>query len=127
MGSSFGVLTMVDTSWEMDDHDDATSSRSSSSSSTTTRTNTTTMHDDTYPNTTVPGYPLRWQCPGIVKKFQSFDKLTSVHGNCNDGYMLVSGYSHGVRIYDLNTGACVADPSDIHTDHINISRFANHR
>ncbi len=40
--------------------------------------------------------------------------------------MLVSGYSHSVRLYDLETGAVVRTYEEIHNDHINISRFSNH-
>lgn len=43
----------------------------------------------------------------IVSEFSPFDKLTSVHVNCTDDYMLASGYSHNVAMYDLETGAVV--------------------
>lgn len=103
----------------------------------------------------------------IVRRYETFPKLTSIHGNCEDQvlmmmwienllnaclpvppcprphipssthpsiqhppknqqYVLVSGYSHDVRLYDMETGAVVRTYAGIHEDHINISRFANH-
>lgn len=61
----------------------------------------------------------------MVRKYEEFPKLTSIHGNCEDQFVLVSGYSHDVRLYDLETGAVVRTYEGIHQDHINISRFAN--
>lgn len=58
----------------------------------------------------------------LVRTYPAFERLTSVHGNCRDEYVLVSGYSHGVRLLDLHTGAVVRDLNNIHDDHINISR-----
>jgi hypothetical protein len=40
----------------------------------------------------------------VVQKFDNFEKLTSVHVNSSDDYMLASGYSLSVAMYDLETG-----------------------
>ncbi|CAM9440289.1 unnamed protein product, partial [Laminaria digitata] len=62
----------------------------------------------------------------IVTEFSKFEKLTSVHINSTDDLMLASGYTHGVRLFDVATGSVVREFAEIHEDHINISRFANH-
>ncbi|CAN0433831.1 unnamed protein product, partial [Ectocarpus sp. 12 AP-2014] len=62
----------------------------------------------------------------IVTEFAQFEKLTSVHINSTDDQMLASGYTYGVKLFDLSTGQVVRDFKDVHEDHINISRFANH-
>lgn len=36
--------------------------------------------------------------------FSNFEKLTSVHVNSTDDHMLASGYTFGVRLFDLGTG-----------------------
>ena len=61
----------------------------------------------------------------VAYSFQPFDKLTSVHVNCNDDYLIASGYSHSVAMYDLETGKFVRNFTNIHSGHINISRFGN--
>jgi len=61
----------------------------------------------------------------IVKQYKSFERLTSVHLNCNDSLCLVSGYKRHVRLYDVESGAVVSTYQNAHTDNINISRFAN--
>lgn len=40
----------------------------------------------------------------IVTEFEQFEKLTSVHVNSTDEHMLASGYTLGVRLFDLATG-----------------------
>ena len=40
----------------------------------------------------------------IVTEFSRFEKLTSVHVNSTDDHMLASGYTHGVRLFDVATG-----------------------
>jgi len=54
------------------------------------------------------------------------EKLTSVHVNCIDSMIVASGYSKDVNVWDLATGSVVRQYKDIHDDHINITRFANH-
>eukprot|EP00903_Cladosiphon_okamuranus_P011781 g11074.t1 len=62
----------------------------------------------------------------IVSEFENFEKLTSVHINSTDDQLLASGYTFGVKLFDLATGQVVRAFDGIHEDHINISRFANH-
>lgn len=59
-----------------------------------------------------------------VHRYEDYDKLTSVHLNCNDQYCLVSGYTNNAKIYDVETGNVVLNYENIHDHHINISRFA---
>lgn len=40
----------------------------------------------------------------IVTEFSKFEKLTSVHVNSTDDHMLASGYTFGVRLFDVATG-----------------------
>lgn len=61
-----------------------------------------------------------------IVEFDLFEKLTSVHINCDDTMLLASGYSHDVRLSDLCTQQTISDLKGIHADHINISRFSNH-
>ena len=72
-------------------------------------------------NGMVPG-----RSPSIITEFPSFDKLTSVHLNSQNDFMVASGYTTTVRIYDLETAKVIQDHVGIHSNHINISRFANH-
>ncbi|CAK4301339.1 unnamed protein product [Aphanomyces euteiches] len=57
--------------------------------------------------------------------FSPFPHLSSIHVNMNDQYVLVSGQSHSVRVYDLDTGQIVREFDEIHEKEINLSRFAN--
>jgi len=61
----------------------------------------------------------------IIQEYEKFQKITSVHLNSQDEYILVSGYSKNAMIYDLQSGKIVQEYNDIHTNHINISRFSN--
>eukprot|EP01041_Mallomonas_annulata_P005868 gene5868-11855_t len=60
-----------------------------------------------------------------IKEYSSFKKMTSVHVNCNDDFILSSGHCLNVRIYDIETGRSLVDYKNAHGDHINISRFSN--
>lgn len=40
----------------------------------------------------------------IINKFENFEKLTSVHINSTDDQLLASGYTYGVKLFDLATG-----------------------
>lgn len=62
----------------------------------------------------------------IVKTFEPSSQLTSVSLNCLDEKLLTSGYSRDIRIDDVETGTTVHKLADVHTNHINISRFAHH-
>lgn len=61
----------------------------------------------------------------IVAEYEPFEKLTSIHMNCSNQHLLISGYSTGAKIYDTVTSALVREYKDVHADHINISRFCN--
>jgi WD40 repeat protein len=61
----------------------------------------------------------------VVKQYQPFEKLTCVHINSRNEYLLASGYSCDAKIYDLETGRVLQHYQGIHSNHINISRFAN--
>jgi WD40 repeat protein len=61
----------------------------------------------------------------ITHRYGSFSHLSSVHINSCDTYLLASGTSKDVAIFDLHTGQAVVDIRGIHADSINISRFAN--
>lgn len=62
----------------------------------------------------------------IVKEYFEFEKLTSLHINCEDDYMLISGSTNNIRINDLKTGDIVRQYDNIHNDFINICRFSNY-
>ena len=44
----------------------------------------------------------------------------------DDSRVLASGYSKDVRVYDMATASLVRTFADIHSEHINISRFTHH-
>lgn len=41
--------------------------------------------------------------PGVLARYPSFEKLTSVHVNSQDSLLATCGYQNGVRLYDLET------------------------
>mmetsp|Transcript_3998 Transcript_3998/g.14223 ORF Transcript_3998/g.14223 Transcript_3998/m.14223 type:complete len:917 (+) Transcript_3998:222-2972(+) len=71
------------------------------------------------------GYTHQTRSP-IVYTYDEFENLTSVHINCTDEYFLASGYSHHVGLYDLRTGRRRALFKNLHREHINVLKFANH-
>lgn len=58
--------------------------------------------------------------------FDEFDQLTSVHVNSTDELFLASGYSRNVALYDIGTGKRVEVFDNMHREHINVVKFANH-
>ncbi|KAF7130522.1 hypothetical protein RHSIM_Rhsim10G0161500 [Rhododendron simsii] len=58
--------------------------------------------------------------------FDEFDQLTSVHVNSTDEWFLASGYSKNVALYDIGCGRCLQVFVDMHREHINVVKFANH-
>ncbi|XP_047315806.1 uncharacterized protein LOC124919581 [Impatiens glandulifera] len=58
--------------------------------------------------------------------FDEFDQLTSVHVNSTDEWFLASGYSQDVALYDIQTRRRLQIFSDMHRQHINVVKFANH-
>ena len=61
-----------------------------------------------------------------IYSYDDFDQLTSVHINSTDDYFLASGYSNNVGLYDLRTGTRLQIFTDLHREHINVVKFANH-
>ena len=45
----------------------------------------------------------------VAGEYARFEKLTSVHVNCDDRHMLASGYSLNVRLYDVETAQVVRE------------------
>lgn len=62
----------------------------------------------------------------IVHEYPNFERLTSVHSNCDNSVLLLSGYANDVSMYDIETGSLIRSYQGVHSDHINISRFTNH-
>ncbi|KAL7236482.1 hypothetical protein ACSBR1_019722 [Camellia fascicularis] len=58
--------------------------------------------------------------------FDEFDQLTSVHVNSTDEWFLASGYSRNVALYDIGCGRRLQVFTDMHREHINVVKFANH-
>ena len=64
------------------------------------------------------------QSQPLAQNYEDFSKLTSIHVNCSDERILASGYAKDVCIYDIESGKRDTY-SNIHADHINISRFSH--
>lgn len=58
--------------------------------------------------------------------FDVFDQLTSVHINSTDEIFLASGYSKDVALYDIASGRRLQVFTNMHQQHINVVKFANH-
>ena len=52
-------------------------------------------------------------------------ELSSLSVNCTDDYVAVSGFSKDIALYDVYTGSCVNVVRNVHSDWVNIVRFAN--
>ncbi|KAK9053424.1 hypothetical protein SSX86_030058 [Deinandra increscens subsp. villosa] len=63
---------------------------------------------------------------GASVSFDEFDQLTSVHVNSLDELFLASGYSEHVALYDISTGKRLQMFTNMHQEHINVVKFANH-
>lgn len=61
-----------------------------------------------------------------IYTYDDFEQLTSVHINSTDDYFVASGYSNHVGLYDLRTGTQMQIFRDLHKEHINVVKFANH-
>jgi len=61
-----------------------------------------------------------------IYTYDDFEQLTSVHINSTDDYFVASGYSNHVGLYDLRTGTQLQIFRDLHKEHINVVKFANH-
>ncbi|BFG41980.1 hypothetical protein CerSpe_282540 [Prunus speciosa] len=76
-------------------------------------------------------HQMRSTIPGIYSgagsvTFDEFDQLTSVHVNFTDELFLASGYSRDVALYDVSSGRRLQVFTDMHQEHINVVKFANH-
>ena len=58
--------------------------------------------------------------------FDDFDQLTSVHVNSTNDWFVASGYSKNVALYDTACGRRLQVFTDMHREHINVVKFANH-
>lgn len=56
---------------------------------------------------------------------EEFPELSSLSINCTDDYLLASGLSHSLSVYDVQTGKVLHHSSEVHEHFINISRFCN--
>jgi WD40 repeat protein len=56
---------------------------------------------------------------------KSFPQLSSLTANCTDDFLLASGFTNSVAIYDVQTGKELHEIQSAHAHFINISRFAN--
>lgn len=62
----------------------------------------------------------------VSSPLANFGELTSLHVNCTDRFVMVSGYSRDVDVFDLETGKLAQRYERAHDKHINIARFCNH-
>ncbi|KAL2531807.1 transducin family protein/WD-40 repeat family protein [Abeliophyllum distichum] len=65
-------------------------------------------------------------CNSSTVIFEDFEQLTSVHVNSTDDRFLTSGYSKNVAIYDISSGIRLQLFTDMHSEPINVAKFANH-
>jgi len=56
---------------------------------------------------------------------EAYDEVCSTTVNCSSDYLLLSGFSRTVALYDLPTGRRIQNFTNIHTGFVNISRFAH--
>jgi len=56
---------------------------------------------------------------------ESFRKLSSLSANCTDDFLLASGISPDISVYDVQTGKVLCHASGVHEHFVNISRFCN--
>jgi WD40 repeat protein len=59
---------------------------------------------------------------GVV---ESFPDLSSMSVNCTDDFLLVSGFTHDLSLYDVQTGKILNKIHGAHAHFINVSRFAH--
>jgi len=56
---------------------------------------------------------------------EDFPKLSSLSSNCTDDFLLASGISPNVAVYDVQTGKVLHRAHGVHEHFINISRFSH--
>lgn len=62
------------------------------------------------------------QCKHTVEEFP---KLSSLSANCTDDFLLASGISPNIAVYDVHTGKVLIRATEVHEHYINISRFCH--
>jgi WD40 repeat protein len=72
-----------------------------------------------------PGVPKTEPALSFKQCLEEFPKLSSLSTNCTDDFMLVSGISPNLAVYDVQTGKVLVKASNVHEHFINISRFCN--
>jgi len=60
-----------------------------------------------------------------VLTVDEFPKLSSLSINCTDDFLLASGFTHDLALYDTGTGQVLHRVLGVHSHFINISRFAH--
>jgi len=61
----------------------------------------------------------------MQESVEGFPKLSSLSANCTDDFMLASGISPNIFVYDVHTGKVVHRAHGVHDHFINISRFSH--
>jgi WD40 repeat protein len=61
----------------------------------------------------------------LAANVQSFPKLSSISVNCSDDFLLASGFTNDLALYDVQTSKILTTLHGAHTNFINISRFAH--
>jgi len=56
---------------------------------------------------------------------EKFPKLSSLSVNCSDNFLLASGISSSICVFDIETGMVLSRGAGVHEHFINISRFSN--
>eukprot|EP00931_Biecheleriopsis_adriatica_P100964 TRINITY_DN76197_c0_g1_i1.p1 TRINITY_DN76197_c0_g1~~TRINITY_DN76197_c0_g1_i1.p1 ORF type:complete len:744 (+),score=93.45 TRINITY_DN76197_c0_g1_i1:132-2363(+) len=69
-----------------------------------------------------PGKPVLAKTQSSIERFP---KLSSLSVNCSDNFLLASGISSSISIYDIGTGKVISKGNAVHDHFINISRFSN--
>lgn len=60
-----------------------------------------------------------------VMTVDEFPKLSSLSINCTDDFLLASGFTHDLSLYDTQSGKVLHNVHGAHSNFINISRFMN--
>lgn len=60
-----------------------------------------------------------------LSSVEEFPKLSSLSANCTDDFLLASGISPNIAVYDVQTGKALLRANGVHEHFINISRFCN--
>jgi len=60
-----------------------------------------------------------------IHTIEEFPKLSSLSANCTDDFLLASGISPNIAVYDVRTGKVLLGAQGVHEHVVNISRFCN--